>query len=336
MRKNSAARTILPAGKIFREKVIDANSENTVSTIIRGIVRHSETTRTIDPELEVNVLGTGEKLHMGATSHTTHYDTEDFEVLFVEECEKEDQGVFVSIDEVQKIKREDMALICGAFQMASRKGYDVMLALAGLPYSYDTIIHYEGCTYMRRSVHEELGLFTPQEAKEAFTSAFSRIKGLSLSNDALELLVEKSLGHPYVIQLLGYYLVAHVNGKTTSRRYEATAEDVLASAPLALAAYERRALAPVVDVLSEGEVEYLRTTANTADKAHVASVSRIAQALGKTTQQLSQVRAKLLKEGLIISIGRGELMFNVPYLRTYITKDHSAQENAALVQQWRL
>lgn len=32
------------------------------------------------------------------------------------------------------------------------------LVVAGLPYAYDDVIHHDGCTYMRRCAHEELGL----------------------------------------------------------------------------------------------------------------------------------------------------------------------------------
>ncbi len=322
--------------KASGRKTIDVNSESTVSTIIRSLVRHSEATQIIEPEIEVSVLDPGGKLHAGAISRTTRYDAADFEVLFVEACEKEKRGVFVSIDEIQKIAREDMALICGAFQMASRKGYDVMIALAGLPYSHDALVHYEGCTYMRRSTHVELGLFTPEEAREAFETALSSVRGLTLDHDALSLLVEKSLGHPYVIQLLGYYLIARINETTAANRYKITTDDVKASAPLALVAYERRALAPIVDALTKGETDYLCAMADSVDEAHVARSSGIAERLGKTAKQTSRIRDKMLREGIVISVGHGELMFNIPYLREYVKKGRDTQSNVALVQQWRL
>ena len=102
--------------------------------------------------------------------------------------------MFVSIDEVQKISLDDLSAICGAFQMASRKGYDVMLAIAGLPYAYDRIIQHEGCTYMRRSVHIRLGVFDRKEAAEAFLEAFGSIRGLSVEDEALSCLCRRAMG----------------------------------------------------------------------------------------------------------------------------------------------
>ena len=132
--------------------------------------------------------------------------------MFCEACGAAEKGMFVSIDEVQKISLDDLSAICGAFQMASRKGYDVMLAIAGLPYAYDRIIQHEGCTYMRRSVHIRLGVFDRKEAAEAFLEAFGSIRGLSVEDEALSCLVQASYGHPYFIQLAGYALVDYVNG----------------------------------------------------------------------------------------------------------------------------
>lgn len=317
-------------------KTIDVNSESTVDTLVRQLVRFDESTKTLEPELEVSVWGTGGRVKGGSTSNTTHHEASDLEILFVEACEKERKGIFVSVDEIQKIDPGDMAALCGAFQMASRKGHDVMLAIAGLPYSYNRIIHFEGCTYMRRSAHEKLGLLTPNEVREAFSEAISSVKGLSVQQEALQLLQAKSLGHPYIMQLLGYYLILHINEHTTARRHEATAEDVERSAPLALAAYERRALAPVVDALTPTERNYLRAMAESVDDEHVARSLDVAARLEKSASHLSRARQSLLDEGIIVAAGRGKLMFNIPYLRRYAAQDRLEEDDVELVRLWGL
>ncbi|WP_165173183.1 AAA family ATPase [Adlercreutzia sp. ZJ242] len=317
-------------------KTVDVNSESPVDTLVRQLVRHDETTKTLEPELEVSLWGTGGRLKGGSVSSTTRYSASDLEILFIESCEKERKGIFVSIDEVQKVAPDDMAAICGAFQMASRKGHDVALAIAGLPYAHDQIIHHEGCTYMRRSVHEKLGLLTPEEVSDAFGEAIGGVKGLSAQDEALLLLQAKSLGHPYVMQLLGYYLVAYVNEHVSDRRYDVTGDDVAESAPFALAAYERRALAPIVDALAPAERDYLRSMAESIDEDHVAKSAKIAERLGKSASQLSRARQKLLREGIIVAAGRGKLMFNIPYLRRYVVQDHAERDDVELVRLWRL
>ncbi|WP_176757356.1 hypothetical protein [Butyrivibrio sp. INlla14] len=57
---------------------------------------------------------------------------------------------------------------------------------------------------MRRATHEELGLFTWDEAATAFTGIFSKIRGLSVNAKIIEELNEASYGHPLamVIRIL--------------------------------------------------------------------------------------------------------------------------------------
>ncbi len=317
-------------------KCIDVNSENALATIMRYLQRFDETTHTVDPQVGVNVLGSGANIKGGSISHSTHTSASDFEVLFVEACSKERHGVFVSIDEVQKIDPGEMAVICGAFQMASRKGYDVMLAIAGLPYAHNKVIHYEGCTFMRRAAHEELGLLSHAEVRDAFKDSFAGIKGLSIEESAMDELVHKSSGHPYMMQLLGYYLVVRVNESVATKKYTVSLGDVEVVVPLALASYERRALVPIVDILSPSEINYLDALAQTVDQRNVAQAGDVAKRLGKTTQQVGKIRQSLIGEGLIISVGHGKLMFNIPYLRTYIGKERMESNNVALVQEWML
>ena len=185
-------------------------------------------------------------------------------------------------------------------------------------------------------MHEELGLLTHAEVREAFEETFGRIKGLKVSADALDKLVAMSFGHPYVMQLLGYHLVAWVNENISEKRYEVTQEDVIRTAPLAIAAYERRALKPMIDVLPSEERAYLVAMSQVLDDQREAATGDVARTLGKTPQQTSRARQSLIKSGTIIVTGRGKVMFNVPYLREYIAKDPVADMNAELVRRWRL
>ncbi len=323
------------AGRAKR-KVLDASAENAVGSLLKQLIPYDEVTRTLSPTVEVSVLGSGGKIGGASNSRTTRFDEDDLTLALLEACQAEPHGIFVSVDEAQKISQHDMSLICDAFQMASRKGFDVMLAVAGLPYAYDEVIHYEGCTYMRRAVHEELGLLTPAKVRDAFEETFARCRGLSVPARALDELISRSYGHPYVMQLLGYHLIAWVNGNIDAKRYEVTEHDVAESAPLAIAAYERRALKPMLDERTNEERRYLASMSKVLDEQREAKTADIAQELGKTPQQASRVRQSLLKCGIIIATGRGKVMFNVPYLREYIVKDPTPDANANLVRQWRL
>lgn len=317
-------------------RTIDVGADDTVHLLMRGLQTHDEESKGINPQLSISVLGTGGAVGGVSSSKVTHYDRADLQLVFLKACSEHGDGLFVSIDEVQKVSEADLSAISGAFQMASRKGHNVMLALAGLPYSHDTIIQYAGCTYLRRAAHEELGLFSPTEARDAFGESFALVKGLDLEEDALDVLVRASYGHPYVIQLLGYHTVALVNKRCDVARHVVTASEATDVLPFAVGAYERRALAPLIDELSPQELSFLRGMSSVLDDDRVAHIADVGQFLDKRQSSLSSARDSLLKSGIIVAVDRGKLMFNIPYLADYVQKVPASSANIDLVRQWRL
>ena len=73
------------------------------------------------------------------------------------------RGVFITIDEIQKIASGDMEQVCNAVQMARRKGRPVALMLAGLPGSKERVASYPGCTFMQRVRDEHMGSLLVEE-----------------------------------------------------------------------------------------------------------------------------------------------------------------------------
>lgn len=317
--------------------VIDVGPDNPIGGIMRHLIPFDETTKTVDPEVEVNVFGTGGKVRAGSSSKTVRYDRDDFEYVFLDACEQNNLKPFVTIDEIQKVALDDVALICEAFQMASRKGYDVMIAVAGLPYGYESIIHHEGCTFMRRAVCESLGPLLPAEVKSAFQKTFKQIKDLSLSEDALHKLLTDSKGHPYIMQLQGYYLINELNQQGSKGCRTLTVEDVEVVMPAVKDAYYRRALEPLVAVMPTSEVEYLQAMARVLNNERVARTGDIAKALGKEQNRLSFIRENLLNNGIVIAPERGKLMFMIPYLADYLLDDvRLLPESVESAIEWRL
>lgn len=318
-------------------KVIDVGPDNPIGSIMRHLVSYDELTKTIEPELEVSVFGTGGKLSVGSSAKTIRYERDDFEHVFLDACEQDGLKLFLTIDEIQKVSLDDVALVCGAFQMASRKGCDVMIAVAGLPYAYDRVIQHDGCTFMRRSSREQLAPLSPDEVQDAFRTSIGGIKNLTISDDALELLCRNSKGHPYVMQLEGYYLVDSINQRGEVKRCEATEEDVREIMPRVLGAYNRRALEPLVEALSSSEVEYMRAMASCLNEDRMANTGEIARLLGKEHSQLSAVREKLIDNGIVLSPARGKLAFMIPYLAEYVLSERTdAEQDVEAFVRWRM
>lgn len=314
-------------------KTIDVGAEHALASVVRQLAGFDEATETFSPSVEVNVLGSGAAFSGKGSSKTIRHGVDTMDELLLDVCKAQKKGVFVSVDEVQKVPLEDMACLCEAFQMASRKGHNAILVIAGLPVSYEQIIHQDGCTFMRRAPHEELGLLNVSEVKTAYLEAFASVKGLQLTDGAFDLLVRQSSGHPYMMQLLGYQLIEYLNGRS-SKDIVASEGDVAVIVPLVHDIYSRRSLKPMLDELSASEVDYLRAMAQVADGKLLSATGDIATKLKKTVQQISSIRKKLIDKGIIVSVAHGVVRFNIPLLRTYVLSPDEEASNLAQLEEW--
>lgn len=303
-----------------KRKVVDLGPENTIAQLVFELTDYDEATKTISPQASVNVLGFGGGISGGSFAQTRHIGKENLPSLLLNACAKYKNGILVTVDEVQKVPMEDVSSLCNAFQMASRKGNDIMLAVAGLPYAYNTISHHEGCTYLRRAAHQELGLFTWEEAATAFFNVFSGIKGLTISSAFLDKMNQASYGHPYLMQLLGYHLILQVNTNAPGKKHTVTEAETEAAIRTAVLTYEERALKALVDELPNNEKHYLGKMSACLGEDRLARTSDIAIALGVPQNTLSKTRMHLIDHGIIAAPEHGKVMFCIPYLADYITK----------------
>ena len=301
--------------------VIDLGPEDTISQLVRELADYDETTKTIHPQASVNIFGFGGSISAGSVSKTRHIGRESLQSLLLKTCSKSKNGILVTVDEVQKVPVDDISSLCNAFQMASRKGYDIMLAVAGLPYAYTTITRHEGCTYLRRGSHEELGLFTWEETADAFRKVFSSIDGLVIDDAILDKMNQSSFGHPYIMQLIGYHLILQVNSGDHAKKHKVTSSEVCAAINNALLTYEKRALTPLIEELPDSEKKYLTQMSKCLDNYRLARTSEIAGGLGMPQNKLSKTRAYLIDHGIIAAPEHGKVMFCIPYLADYMQKE---------------
>jgi hypothetical protein len=313
--------------------VIDLGPEDTVRTLARRLAGHDEETRTVDPQLSVSILGSGGSIGGVSTARTTRVERGDLDLLLIETCSNVDKGVMVTVDEIQKLSEDDVSAISNAFQMASRKGMDAILVVAGLPFSHDEVIRYEGCTFMRRAVHERLSLLDRSEVIAAFDGTMSRV-GIEFAEQCIPELVRASYGHPYMVQLLGYHLVDIINCRRDDSSRLVGLNDVRFAVERAVDAYSSRALRPMVAELPPSDLAYLMAMARCLDEQRTARSSDVARALGKDVKQASPARARLMRSGIVLAPHRGQLMFAVPYLASYVLELPEEASEVERIRAW--
>jgi hypothetical protein len=315
-------------------RVIDASAQTSLHAICRQLIGVDESSKTLEPELEANIGGVGGKVKIGAKTSSIKYDKRDIGEALLAASKKEKRGLLITIDESQKVPLEDMSIIANAFQMASRKGADVLLAVAGLPYAYDDIIHHEGATFLRRGAHVELTLFNRDTVNYAFEQVFAEVKGLTISQNAMDVLVSASKGHPYIMQVLGYCLISQINESNNLKKYDVTVEDAQKCVNQAIAVYKERAIRPIITELTSSELAYLRAAASAGGAGQPVATADIAKSLGKTLGQTSAARASLLRDGLLVASSQGKVMMTVPYMREYLQQDVAASNVVELAKEW--
>ena len=98
---------------------------------------------------------------------------------------------------------------------------------------------------------------------------------------------------------------------------EISAADVEAGIPLALSQMDKNVIEPVLEVLSDNDIRFLR--AMSKDSA-ASKTSEIARRLKVSASYLSTYRARLLDADVVFSPKRGYLDFNIPFLREYLRR----------------
>ena len=319
-----------------RRTVIDLGPENMISQLVYQLSGFDEMTKTVSPQVNVSILGTGGGISAGAVSKTEHAGRERLQELLIKACSDSEYGILVTVDEIQKVPIEDISALCNAFQMASRKGKDIILAVAGLPYSYNEVIRHEGCTFLRRAAHVELSLFTWEETADAFEKAFSAIKGLVVDEPEISDLNRVSYGHPYLMQLLGYHLILQVNEHDPGKRYKVTEKEIEEAIANSILAYEKRSLKPLMEELPNSEKKYLTKMSECLDEERLAETADIAHSLGVPQNKLSKTRARLIDNGIIAAPEHGKVMFCIPYLADYVKKEEQMASAVEVARQRRV
>jgi hypothetical protein len=309
---------------------VDVHSTDAARSIIMSLQGGSARSE----QRELRPQGLGVSIGSSTTAISSEYVPSDLPQILVGKLQglTLHRGVFISVDEAQKLTEADAEPICSAVQMALRKGLPAMLVLAGLPGAKERIASFAGCTFMWRTRDIKLGSLHVDETREAFTKMFAITSDIIVQDDALEAAVQMSKGHPYLVQLAGYHAVELVRERYGDAARQLTRDIVRAIEPLVLQAYGRDVLKPAFAPLRGNTVGYLRALSRCMDDEGKASTSEIAAQLGKTTTQCSMYRERLLERRLIVPAGRGFVRFGLPYCPQYFDEEDAIGDASA---EWR-
>ena len=310
---------------------VDVHSTHAVQSIVEALA--GGTQRISTKEARPTALGVS--VGGASVSTTTSYSEASLASLLVDTCGKpfSGRGVFITIDEIQKVPESDAEAISAAVQLALRKGLPVILALAGLPRSKEQVASYPGCTFMQRAYDMQIGCLEVDETLDALRTAFAGIPELEVPDGVLWRLGLFSQGYPYLMQLAGYYLVERMDAFFLDTSLQVSPDDVDAIEPVALESYRANVLEPVLSVLPPSLESYLRSMCEAQDEHGRVRSGDVARLLSRQPQQVSSYRQRLIDKRLIEPDGQGYARFLLPHIPEYYS-DWREQTPKDPSQQW--
>ncbi len=235
---------------------------------------------------------------------------------------KKGQGILFTIDETQAASHDDMVAIATAVQHviadqdlsplpdSQKKG--VAFAFAGLPSLVDELVNHKVLTFLRRSLKRTLGDVALPDVKNAYVESFTASKKL-LSDQLAFRCAEATMGYPYMIQLVGYYVWQSAE---RDGRSQITSEDVERGAADALLVFEDAVCAPAFDALSPAARKFVMAMAE--DDSEASRVADVAGRLGKSRSWGNKYREVLIAEKVIAPDDFGYVKFAIPHMAHYV------------------
>ena len=210
-------------------------------------------------------------------------------------------GLLITVDEAQMAPQEDLSAVARALQtVVARRLQPVAVVFSGLETFRDRLAG--AGTYASRLPVEELGNLEPSAARLALVEPAAR-RHVAWEDDAVSLLVRRSGGHPYYVQLFGWHAWEAAQGEATITLAHARAGLKSARAELS-AQYE-----VTWGRLRPQERDYLAAVASLAGTGG-AGVEEVAKVLGKEPKQLAVARDRLVhKHGLLEVPARAQVRF---------------------------
>ena len=219
------------------------------------------------------------------------------------------------VDELQYVDEDELAAIITALHQAAAEQSPVAMIGAGLPQLRARMGRAR--SYAERLFDfPEVGSLSPEAARQAIENP-ALAEGVSVSDEALQRIVETTQGYPYFLQEWGKHAWDAAEESPIDIR------DVERASETATAALDESFFRVRFDRLSESERRYLRAMAELGPGPRRSG--EIAAALGRTVRSLGPTRSRLIAKGMVWSPEHGATAFTVPlfdqFMRRIMTGD---------------
>ena len=230
--------------------------------------------------------------------------------LLCDRLAEKGKGVLILIDEIKTSSA--MREVAASYQELVGDRKNIAIGMAGLPHAVSELLNDSVLTFLNRANKVKIGTISPNLIRAYYDRVF-RTLDINMPEEMLDRAAASTRGFPYLMQLIGYYLIQYAQG--TNAVDEAIMNKVEKSA---LGDLEDNVFKPILAPLSDNDRLFLKGLAQCGEDATTADLQN---ALGEGGPAIQPYRKRLIDAGVIESRRRGELMFAVPYLSDYLRKE---------------
>lgn len=237
---------------------------------------------------------------------------------------KPGRGILFTVDETQAAQRDELVALATAVQhiiadqdmrnVSDDEKLGVAFVFAGLPSVVDDLVNDDVLTFLRRAMREDLGPVMIPDVRGAFQQSVSD-SGLHIDDDVALAAAYATNGHPYLVQLVGYYM-----WQSARRRKSNTIEtqDVSRAIEDAGIAFEDAVCAPAYKSLTRAQRQFLDyMLPDWPSPSHTMDVATRAR---RSRSWAAKYRESLVRAQVIEPLGDGMVEFAIPYFGEFMKR----------------
>ncbi len=218
------------------------------------------------------------------------------------------RGVALLVDEVTP-GLSSMRELATAYQELIGDNKNIALVMAGLPSVVSEILDEKTLTFLNRASKVHLGPIALGQVRSYYASAFARAHR-SIDPETLDEVTQATEGFPYLLQLLGYYLLAYSTEETAISK-----ESLAEAKKSAYADLDENVFRAMLRPLSNADIAFMEAMAKDDGPTRT---GELAKRLGVSQGHVQSYRRRLLNAGVIVAPRRGEVAFVIPRLAEYL------------------
>lgn len=221
-----------------------------------------------------------------------------------------DLGIVIAIDEAQGLGADDLRRILAGVHRCGQDGLPLWCVLAGLPNLVGVVA--KATTYAERLFTvEALGPLTPAHVSDAVARPADDL-GVAWAPAAVDAVADRSDGYPFFVQVWAFHTWNAATDDPIST------DDVGRAGPAARLALDGSFFAARIARIPDSEVAYVGLLASLGPGPHRSG--EVAAAGGRAASQMSAVRDRLIKEGVVYAPRYGWVEFAIPGFDDFVRR----------------